>query len=269
MRRARPLLGTLVDVRIEGEGHESAIEAAFAAVARVHRLMSAHDPRSDVARINRARPSERLVVDPWTWAVLRRAGDISALTEGLFDCTVAARLQARGLLPRLDGETAPDARANYSDIELLAGSALRLRRPLHVTLDGIAKGFAVDRAVDALRRGGVRSGAVNAGGDLRVFGPTAESVYVRDPRDPRRLCRIGRFREAAIATSAAYFCDGASPYVDPRSGRARRPDLSATVFAPDCVTADGLAKLPLLDPAGAAKALRALRARAVVLRAAA
>ncbi len=265
MRRARPLLGTLVEIRAGAGTDARALEAAFAAIARVHRLMSAHDPESNVARINRARRGERLAVDPWTWAVLRRAQEISALTRGLFDCCVAARLQATGLLPRFHGETAADPRASHTDIELLPGGALRLRRTLHLTLDGIAKGFAVDRAVDALRRHGAESGAVNAGGDLRLFGPDAQTVHVRDPRDPARLLPLGRFRDVAVATSAGYFAEGAASYVDPRTGGAFRPQASATVIARDCTTADALAKVPLLDPLRGPGLLRRLGARTVVI----
>jgi thiamine biosynthesis lipoprotein len=265
LRRARPLLGTLVEIRVPAAGPELALEAAFSAVARVHRLMSAHSPASDVARINRARPGGRFAVDPWTWAVLRRAREISEATRGLFDCCVAPRLQASGLLPRFAGETAPDPLAGYRDLELLPGSTLRLRRRLHVTLDGIAKGFAVDRAVDALRSRGVRAGAVNAGGDLRLFGPTPEPVHVRDPRNPARLLPLGRFRDVAVATSATYFADGTSPYVDPRTGSERRPQASATVIASDCATADALAKALLLDARASAGAIRALGARAILI----
>jgi thiamine biosynthesis lipoprotein len=265
MRRARPLLGTLVEIRADGARAERALESAFAAVARTHRLMSAHDPASDVARINRTHPGQRLVVDPWTWAVLRRAGEIAERTDGLFDCCIAAHLQDRGLLPRFEGETAADPQACHRDLELLPGNALRLRHPLHVTLDGIAKGFGVDRAVAALRRLGVESGAVNAGGDLRLFGPVAEPVHVRDPGQPSRLVYLGRFANIAAATSGSYFLDGAAPHINPRTGRAIRSNSSATVFAQDCMTADALTKAVLLDATAGSAAARALRARALVI----
>lgn len=264
VRRARPLLGTVVEIRATGAGDARALEAAFEAIARVHRLMSSHDPESDVARINRARPGERLVVDPWTWDVLKHAKEISRVTGGLFDCCVAAHLQSVGLLPRFGGETAADPRAGHADLELLPGYALRLRRSLHITLDGIAKGFAVDRAVDALRGHGVEAGAVNAGGDLRLFGPIPEPVHVRDARNPARLLRLGSFRDVAVATSAAYFAEGGSPYVDPRDRRTCRPRASATVIARECMTADALAKVPLLDPIGCSGMLRRFDARAFV-----
>lgn len=227
--------------------------------------MSAHSPASDVARINRARAGERIVVDSWTWAVLRHARRVSEATRGLFDCSVAPRLQAGGFLPRLENESVPDPQAGYRDLELLSGNALRLRRPLHVTLDGIAKGFAVDRAVDALRGCGIRSGAVNAGGDLRLFGPQPEPVHARDPLSPGRLVRLGIFSEVAVATSAAYFAEEASAYVDPRRLSDCRPRTSATVIARDCMTADALTKAVLLDAAASTSALQVLGARAIVL----
>jgi thiamine biosynthesis lipoprotein len=58
LRRMRPLLGTFVEIRATGASSrlETAVRAAFAAIERVQRLMSFHDPRSDVSRINSAQP---------------------------------------------------------------------------------------------------------------------------------------------------------------------------------------------------------------------
>jgi thiamine biosynthesis lipoprotein len=253
MRRARPLLGTLVEIRIPDGDHGRAVEAAFRAVEKVHRLMSRHDAESDVARINRAKPGERVAIDRWTQRVLRRAWEISAATGGVFDCSAGSGADCR-------------------DLELLGGTSVRLRRPVRLTLDGIAKGFAVDRAVAALRRAGVRSGAVNAGGDLRLFGAIAEPVHVRHPGRPSRLVPIGTIRDHAVATSALYFSRGRrrgvpdSTIVDPRNGKSCRSRASATVIARDCMTADALTKAVLLDPGGAPRALRRLRARAILVR---
>ena len=85
------------------------------------------------------------------------------------------------------------------DVELEAGRA-RLARPVRVTVDGIAKGYAVDCAVAALRRAGVRTGWVNAGGDLRVFGALMLPISRRE--NDGTLQPLGRIREAAIASSA-------------------------------------------------------------------
>jgi thiamine biosynthesis lipoprotein len=84
------------------------------------------------------------------------------------------------------------------DLELGTGWA-RLRRPVRLTLDGIAKGYAVDQAVRTLRRAGVRAGWVNAGGDLRVFGDVAVPLRRREPDG--RLRALGALRNGAVATS--------------------------------------------------------------------
>lgn len=261
MRRARPLLGTLVEIRVPGEPYGNAVNDAFSAVARVQRLMSAHDPASDVSRVNRARTGEVVALDSWTLEVLRRAREIWAATRGLFDCCVAPALQRAGHLPRWPGPV-PDSNARFADLEILP-DAVRLRRCLRVTLGGIAKGFAVDRAVAVLRDAGVASGAVNAGGDLRIFGPDPEPVYVRHPAQLGRLVSIGEAREVAVATSAFYFSRNGSAIVDPRTGRVRLTDASATVIARDCMTADALTKPLLIDPDAALPAIERLGARAV------
>jgi thiamine biosynthesis lipoprotein len=150
-KRARLALGTLVEMRLADLSIAAhAFERAFQAVERVHRLMSRQEADSDVARINRAAANTRVAVDAWTWDVLRRAKELHEATDGLFDCTVA-----------------PGGRGSLSDLRLIAGNGVVLSRPLAITLDGIAKGYAVDRAVDALLAAGATAGFVNAGGDLR------------------------------------------------------------------------------------------------------
>src|SRR5215475_1309523 len=91
LRRARPLLGTFVEIVVSG--------AAFAVVARVHRLMSFHDPDSDVSRLNRDAAKGPVAVDPWTFQVLQIAEDLRRRSAGVFDVAVASALQAIGLLP--------------------------------------------------------------------------------------------------------------------------------------------------------------------------
>lgn len=248
VERMRPLLGTFVAIRARARlaptDLEHAVSLAYGAVSRVHALMSAQDPASDVSRVNRALPGERVTVDAWTLAVLRRARVIWLATRGLFDPCAA-----------------PGATTGFADLDLLAGE-VRPLRSVHLTLDGIAKGFAVDRAVAALRAAGVASGVVNAGGDLRIFGADPEPVCVRHPEHPGALVAIGEVREVAVATSAPYF---GSSCIDPRSGRACSSQASGTVIAADCMTADALTKPLLIEPAITARALQRFGARALRL----
>jgi thiamine biosynthesis lipoprotein len=224
--RARPLLGTLV--AIASDGDEAGVRAAFAALERVHVLMNFHAATGDVARVNRARPGRAVRVDRWTYRVLRQAKELSATSEGAFDVTV------------------PGSGARHADLELLASSRVRWRRRGRLDLGGIAKGFAVDRAVEALRRHGATRGCVNAGGDLRRFGRWHDPVRVRMPRSPWRSIALPLTSYPAIATSGAYY---GGRFHDPRRGRPACLEGSITVCAPSCMVADGLTKVvALLGP---------------------
>lgn len=228
------MLGTLVEIRVpDVAAAHTAITSAFGAIERVHDLMSSHTTTSDVWRINNARRGERLSVDPWTHEVLNRAKQVHRATDGLFDCVVAASAQ----------------KSTFHDLELGSDGSVRVRRQLAITLDGIAKGFAVDRAIEKLQEAGLERGAVNAGGDLRLFGDEEEPVYVRDPRAPGTFVCLGSIRNAGIATSAGYF--SVSPLIDPRTRCEVRSHASASVIANDCMTADALTKPCLLAPARA------------------
>src|SRR5580704_14561335 len=176
IRRARPLLGTFVEIEVAGAARselDAAIDAAFEAVARVHRLMSFHERDSDVSRLNREASLRPVKVHAWTFQVLEMAVEMHRLTKGIFDITVAPALQAMGLLPGLEGDAAIVTETRFFDaIELLPENTVRFRHPdVRIDLGGIAKGFAVDRALEALRGFDVSSGMVNAGGDLAAFGP--------------------------------------------------------------------------------------------------
>ena len=206
VRRARPLLGTLVEITARGGAAPrvaEAVDAAFAAIAAVHRLMSFHDRASDVTRLNRCAARTPVRVHAWTFAVLREAQEVAQASAGLFDVTVASVLTRHRLLPGTPGAPVPHRSASFRDIRLLPGLRVRFSRPLLLDLGGIAKGFAVDRAIDCLRAAGVCSGVVNAGGDLRCFGPVPHRVHVRDPNCPDRLlpwpsCAMAPSQPAAL-----------------------------------------------------------------------
>jgi FAD:protein FMN transferase len=142
-----------------------------------------------------------------------------------------------------------DPTATWRDIFLRKNCGVFFRRQLAVDLGGIAKGFAVDRAVEVLKRNGVTAGIVNAGGDLRVFGTASQIVHLRHPGQPQRAAGAVKLRERAMATSGIYFARTkscrrcVSPIVDGRTGRAACDLISVTVGAANCITADALTKV--------------------------
>ena len=249
VRRCRPLLGTFVEIQAVGTvvaKLEGAVEAAFLAIAQVHRLMSFHDPESDVSRMNRDAYREAVRIHPWTWQVLKAAREFSRNTDGIFDVTIAAQLAKWNYLPK---NGARFGKVSWRDIILGSSGHVRFRRPLLIDLGGIAKGFAVDRAVELLQRKHVMAGIVNAGGDLRVFGSASQLVHLRHPTQPVRTAGAVRLRERAIATSGIYFARTknrghcVSPILDGRTSGAASDLISVTVAAANCMTADALTKV--------------------------
>src|SRR6266545_2399413 len=228
VRRCRPLLGTFVEITARGRDERlltRGIKAGFDAIARVNRLMSFHDPLSDVSRMNRDAFPKGVIVHPWTWR----------------------------------------------DIFLRPKYEVFFRRQLVVDLGGIAKGFAVDRAIEALKDTGVVAGIVNAGGDLRAFGPASQLIYVRHPAQPTRVAGVVRLRERALATSGIYFArrkhrgQHVSPLLDGQTGRSARELISVSVAAAKCMVADGLTKIVFAMREEAADLLMQYRADALLL----
>lgn len=266
VRRARPLLGTLVEITAAGESQAAvmrAIDAGFAAVTKVEALMSFHDRHSQLSRLNRLAHRTAVRVHPWTWNVLQCAQKLSRATHGLFDISIGHELVRMGYLPRLSSPR-PNIKGDFRDIELLPGHRVRFRRPLCIDLGGIAKGYAVDRAVAHLRACGAASGIVNAGGDLRVFGPVSRRVHLRDPANPGTLIPFADLSNGALATSAAYFSRTRwrgrtiTPLIDGRRRNATDTAFSISVSAPTCMLADALTKVALLKGPKARAAVRRL-----------
>lgn len=254
MRRAQPWLGTLVDIRVDGlptGAAMRAIDAAFAEVAAIHRHMSFHEARSDLSRLHAAMPGIAVRVNTRTFDVLMCALQVAQASDGCFDPTIAAQLVESGMLPRPASPYIPDRRARWTDIELLEGNCVRLRRPLWIDLGGIAKGYAVDRAIRKLHAAGAAQACVNAGGDLRVSGPDAERVAFRSD-DDGRLTEAVEVRDAAVAGSQGFAArrlvagGWRGPHVCKGTNHWAPADRAVSVVASTCMIADALTKVVLM-----------------------
>ena len=240
LRRMRPALGTWVVIEARGPHAEPALEDAFRAISEVHERLHPERDGSDLRRLCQATPGDATLIHEDTFRVLRFAQRLSALSGGVFDPCLP---EAEGRLDDLELGCTPEGR-----------HWARCRQALVIDCGGLAKGYAIDRAVTALAAGGCSRGLVNAGGDLRVFGPASHTVLVR--RSDGR-CEPCELRDEALAVS------------EPGSGRAPRghrgyyrrgaaaPSVRgfAAVLAARAMTADALTKCVLLcapEVAGAA-----------------
>ncbi len=270
-RRAQPLLGTLVRIEAEDAGEswfKTACDAAFAAIAHIHAVMSFHEPASDLRTLARLPSGQEVSIDPHTHAVLTLAMQMEARTQGAFNACCAPTLVERGRLPAPPDALPAQAASLTDGIALLDDHRVRVLRTPWIDLGGIAKGYAVDQAVQILQRHRVDKGIVDAGGDLRNFGPWTTVVHVRDPMRPKRLLPLAELTEMACATSARSLDQPATHIVGPMPS-SRNPitnDVtSVSVFAAQCAIADALTKVVWLLGERAIPVLESFEAKAFVL----
>ena len=270
LKRAQPHLGTLVEISVGGleEGAANqAIDRGFAAIAEIHRLMSFHEADSDISRLNREASAAAIEVHPHTFAVLRHAQDLAADTDGVFDITIASRLVTWGFLPPPNAPT-PDPAAKWRDIVLEEGR-VRFTRPLWIDVGGIAKGYAVDAALAAMKLAPHVQCCINAGGDLRIAGPHAESVRLRVPF-PADPVPVVVLQDGSLASSSgrenARQIEGQTvgPHVNGLTRQGAPLDTFVSVASPACVAADALTKVVLACGEKAEPILRKWRATAYI-----
>jgi thiamine biosynthesis lipoprotein len=230
---------------------ERALSAAFDELERVERSMSLYRPDSDISRLNRAGFLER--PHPYLLSVLLRARQISIWSDGAFDVTVQplwelyAGALEHGSLPDHAAIAATRARVDYRRIEMTP-ERVRLRPGTAITLNGIAQGFAADRALAAMRAHGIEHALVDAGelGALGHKGPGAPWIAgIRHPRRPDMLLGSGPLDGRCMATSGDYemsfTADHSCNHIfNPATGRSPRALSSVTVLARSGMDADAL-----------------------------
>ena len=271
-RRAQPWLGTLVAVSVQAHDQacfNRASDAAFARIRAIHRAMSFHEAGSDVRAIARASEGAVLKVSTDTWHTLALALEMEQASSGVFNAALAPALVARAQLPWPDDAQPAGAHSLHEGIALEADGHVRILASIWIDLGGIAKGVAVDAAVDVLIAQGVPTGIVNAGGDLKVFGDMSQTLWVRWPDDPAQLMPMAEIQDLACATTGGYFLAGdASAALGHPAIIGQAMGLvpwSVSVMAASCAVADALTKVVWLDPQGAPALLARYDARAALL----
>ncbi len=244
-----------------------ALKAAEEALRKVEAAMSSHLAGSEISRLNGAPAGKRVLLSPWTLQVLRAARSLWKATGGAFDVTCRPLLLLwkeagrKGKLPAPAEIRAARQGSRWDLLALGPGWAEKKGPGLQVDLGGIAKGFGIDKAVEAMKKVGVPAGLVDVGGDLRAFGPGplpggAWNVQVLSPFTKAPMGRI-LLEEGAVCTSGGYFrfieIEGRrySHILDPRAGRPARAAASATVLGREAFRADAWATaLAVLGPSG-------------------
>ncbi len=256
---SRPAMGTLVSVtalHASRDKIEEAVGQAFIEMDRLIALLSRFERSSAVSILNeRGRLTD---VPPELSRIIDGALDCHRASRGAFDVTVQPLVDLFKRSFEGDGSAGP---SSEEILEVLAcvGSrylsasrrSIRLERQgMGITLDGIAKGYIVDRIAAVLKRYRIKNYLINAGGDIRTGGTKEDrqpwSVAVQDPSKQGNFPDRVHVQDAAVATSGGYerSFDSRGKFhhiVDGNGGRSPNGSASVTVIAPTAMTADALA----------------------------
>lgn len=254
----RAMMGTRVSVELwheDAEQAQQAISAVMDAMQAVDAAMSPYIATSDVYRLNTLAARQPVVVSAPVFAVIDKALYYSALSEGAFDISFSSV----GRFYDYRQQQSPDSAQinahlpaiNYQLITLnkTTGSVQFLHPDLKIDLGGIAKGYAVDQAIEALRSAGIESAIVSAGGDSRILGDRRGTPWVIGIQHPRKqqdyAVRIP-LENSAISTSGDYerffIRDGQRLHhiLNPATGQSANQLQSASIVAPLAVDSDAL-----------------------------
>ncbi len=254
-RRTAWALGTPVTMTALHESPEvahRAIDAAFAELDLIEDVMSLYRTHSQLCRLNREgvldRPHPHLVT------VLRRAAEISERTGGAFDVTVQPLWELYATAAREGGLPDPAAieqvrrRVDWRRVEITS-RRIRLRGAgTAVTLNGIAQGFATDRAAAVLERYGIEHALIDAG-EIRPLGTKSDdrawTIGIQHPRVADAYAELVRLDGRAVSTSGDYATSFSADrrhhhIVDPHTGMSPTAFSSVSVVTPTCMDADAL-----------------------------
>lgn len=254
--RSRILMGTVVEISAFGADPgrlEAAVTEAFAEMARIESLMRPAGEGSDVARLTAA--EQWTEVAPETAAVIALGLRVAAESGGAFDMGLGRLKELWGIeteAPRVPAPT--EIRQALSgtgrdDLHLDGRRVEKAQPALAVDLGAIAKGYAVDRAVELLRRAGVESAAVNAGGNIRLIGDhdgRPWRIAIQHPREAAGQLALLELADTSVSTSGDYERffeqDGVRYHhiFDPRTGYPAGRCRSVTVVTQSAALADAL-----------------------------
>jgi len=256
------LMGTVVEITMmsgDASDYEEAAEAAFEEIARLEKVFSNYDAKSEVSRISE-RSGEAVKVSGDVITVVKTALRVAKLSEGAFDPTIGAVAGLWGFsgekkyIPGVEELAKVLPLVNYKKVivDEQAQTVRLTERHMSLNLGGVAKGFIVQEAGIKLREKGVTKAIIKAGGDMFLisdnigFNKSNFIIGIQDPREKLKIIGEAFSRHGAVTTSGDYerfFMRGGKRYshiLDPLTGYPARRCRSATIVADDPTMADAL-----------------------------
>jgi len=258
--------GRIVAVVMEKEAGKKCVEAGLQQLHKVDTLMSDYKDDSEISRVNREAFARAVKVGAETYEVFEKSIELSRLSGGAFDVTVGPLVdlwRSAGETNSVPGEAelaAAKSKVGYEKL-LLDANEMSIRfgvEGMRVDFGGIAKGYAIDKAIEAMQKRGAIGGMVDLGGDIRCFGASPPGknswrIGVQDPRQTKAWLGQGEpvlvlgLTNAAVATSGdyrRYVMVGGTRYshiIDSKAGNGSDKLASVTIISGNATNADGLA----------------------------
>ncbi len=254
----RALMGTQVIIKAMGQDRDQvalAINAAFAEVWRLEKLMSSYLPGSPLSEINQNAGKQPVTVSPELFFLISKAMHFSELTQGAFDISFASVGKLwnfrKKIVPPADAVKKQLPFVNYKKIRMdeASHSVFLPSAQMKIALGGIGKGYAMDRAMIVLGDHGIKNAMVMAGGDTLIRGKKGKDdwrIGLRDPNKKDGILAILPLTDQAISTSGDYerffMKDGVRYHhiLDTKTGFPAMLCRSVSILAPEATTSDAL-----------------------------
>lgn len=258
------VMGTVFEIAAYGESREqvsAAIDKAFQEIVRMDDLMSNYKAESALSHLNRSAHLHAESISPDLYRVIERGVQLSKLSDGKFDITVAPLVNlwkaalAGDSVPSPARQQQAQACVGYDKIELIPPDHIMFRSScLQLDLGAIGKGYAIDRAAELLHSLRIENAFLNAGGStiIAMGSPpkqTAWRVRLRDPShtiDPYVMLKNGSVSTSEQTTPSILGHDSPGHIIDPSTGKPLETQFAVSVIAPTGTMSDGLSTTLLL-----------------------
>jgi len=258
IEKTEELMGTFVTITIidrDVKYGSYAIKEAFKEMRRIEAIMSIYNETSEVFRLNEQGYLENASNE--LLFVIKKSLYYSNISNGAFDITVQPLLDLytdsfknNGRPPTEEEIEIQKQLVNYENIIIENKTILFKKKGIKITLGGIAKGYAIDRAMLILEKNDIHNALVNAGGDLKAIGTKEHNkswtVALQNPRDRTDFITIIPVYNKAVATSGdyeRYFVENKSAHhiMNPKTGKSATDLISVTIIAKNAIDADAIA----------------------------
>ncbi|UCH64383.1 MAG: FAD:protein FMN transferase [Ignavibacterium sp.] len=254
IKRTRDLMGSAIEIQVRDKDKslaESAIEEAFNEMERIENLFANYNDSSMIQKINQSKDT-LISVNNEIYALMALCDSLWQMSDGAFDVSLNKLIKLWGsesdspAVPKNEELEVALRKSGWDNISLINGNKFLRYSEVELNFGAILKGYGIDRAIDVIRKQGIKNVSVNAGGEIKSFG-IDWVIGIKDPRDSEQVIEKVLLGKMSIATSGDYEnyfeLDGKryNHILNPFTGFPADSVMSVSVLHPSSAIADALA----------------------------